>query len=88
VDAESGGRCRDMTLAPGRSSGTRRADSSRSGDRRGAASPPVRGGVRARHGKVERARRGLRLETIVNIANGVDVDAGELHINLPTPPSQ
>lgn len=37
-------------------------------------------------GKVERGQRSLRLETIVKIAAGLDVDAGELVSNLPMPP--
>lgn len=37
-------------------------------------------------GKVERGQRSLRLETIVKIASGLDVDAGELVSGLPPPP--
>lgn len=37
-------------------------------------------------GKVERGQRSLRLETIVKIADGLDVDAGELVTGLPLPP--
>ena len=36
-------------------------------------------------GKVERGQRSLRLETIVKIAGGLDVDPGELVGGLPTP---
>ncbi|RWA16580.1 hypothetical protein MBRU_07595 [Mycolicibacterium brumae DSM 44177] len=36
-------------------------------------------------GKVERGQRSLRLETIVKIAEGLDVDAGKLVSGLPTP---
>ena len=36
-------------------------------------------------GKVERGQRSLRLETIVKIACGLDVDPGELVGGLPTP---
>lgn len=37
-------------------------------------------------GKVERGQRSLRLETIVKIAKGLDVDAGILVSKLPVPP--
>ena len=37
-------------------------------------------------GKVERGQRSLRLETIVKIAEGLDIDAGELVTKLPVPP--
>jgi ribosome-binding protein aMBF1 (putative translation factor) len=37
-------------------------------------------------GKVERGQRSLRLETIVKIADGLDVDAGKLVSRLPVPP--
>lgn len=36
-------------------------------------------------GKVERGQRSLRLETIVRIARGLDVDAGQLVRELPLP---
>lgn len=36
-------------------------------------------------GKVERGQRSLRLETIVKIADGLDIDAGELVSKLPVP---
>lgn len=36
-------------------------------------------------GKVERGQRSLRLETIVKIADGLDVDAGHLVAKLPLP---
>lgn len=36
-------------------------------------------------GKVERGQRSLRLETIVKIADGLDIDAGELVSRLPAP---
>jgi ribosome-binding protein aMBF1 (putative translation factor) len=36
-------------------------------------------------GKVERGQRSLRLETIVKIADGLDVDAGKLVSKLPVP---
>jgi transcriptional regulator with XRE-family HTH domain len=36
-------------------------------------------------GKVERGQRSLRLETIVKIAGGLDVDPGELVAELPSP---
>ena len=36
-------------------------------------------------GKVERGQRSLRLETIVKIAEGLEVDAGVLVGGLPTP---
>jgi transcriptional regulator with XRE-family HTH domain len=38
-------------------------------------------------GKVERGQRSLRLETIVKIAGGLDVDPGKLVEQLPDPPS-
>ncbi len=38
-------------------------------------------------GKVERGQRSLRLETIVKIADGLDVDAGTLVNGLPVPMS-
>ncbi|MDG4668647.1 helix-turn-helix transcriptional regulator [Mycobacterium sp. 236(2023)] len=34
-------------------------------------------------GKVERGQRSLRLETIVKIASGLDIDAGKLVSGLP-----
>lgn len=34
-------------------------------------------------GKVERGQRSLRLETIVKIADGLDIDAGDLVSGLP-----
>lgn len=37
-------------------------------------------------GKVERGQRSLRLETIVKIAHGLAVDAGDLVTGLPVPP--
>jgi transcriptional regulator with XRE-family HTH domain len=37
-------------------------------------------------GKVERGQRSLRLETILKIADGLDIDAGELVSGLPLPP--
>jgi len=37
-------------------------------------------------GKVERGQRSLRLETIVKIAYGLDIDAGDLVSGLPSPP--
>lgn len=37
-------------------------------------------------GKVERGQRSLRLETILKIAAGLDVDAGQLVTGLPSPP--
>jgi ribosome-binding protein aMBF1 (putative translation factor) len=37
-------------------------------------------------GKVERGQRSLRLETIVKIAVGLDIDAGDLVTELPLPP--
>jgi ribosome-binding protein aMBF1 (putative translation factor) len=37
-------------------------------------------------GKVERGQRSLRLETIIKIAEGLDVDAGDLVSGLPSPP--
>lgn len=36
-------------------------------------------------GKVERGQRSLRLETIVRIARGLDIDAGQLVRGLPLP---
>ncbi|MDO3645687.1 helix-turn-helix domain-containing protein [Nocardia mangyaensis] len=36
-------------------------------------------------GKVERGQRSLRLETIVKIADGLDIDAGQLVRGLPVP---
>lgn len=36
-------------------------------------------------GKVERGQRSLRLETIVKIAAGLDVDPGDLVRQLPVP---
>lgn len=36
-------------------------------------------------GKVERGQRSLRLETIVRIANGLEIDAGVLVSGLPAP---
>jgi transcriptional regulator with XRE-family HTH domain len=36
-------------------------------------------------GKVERGQRSLRLETILKIAAGLDIDAGELMSGLPPP---
>lgn len=36
-------------------------------------------------GKVERGQRSLRLETIVKIAAGLEVDPGELVAGLPDP---
>lgn len=36
-------------------------------------------------GKVERGQRSLRLETIVKIAAGLDIDAGRLVAKLPMP---
>lgn len=36
-------------------------------------------------GKVERGQRSLRLETIVKIAAGLDVDPAKLVAGLPTP---
>jgi len=38
-------------------------------------------------GKVERGQRSLRLETIIKIADGLDIDAGKLVSKLPVPPS-
>lgn len=35
--------------------------------------------------KVERGQRSLRLETIVKIAHGLDIDPGNLVSNLPAP---
>ncbi|MCV7384396.1 helix-turn-helix transcriptional regulator [Mycolicibacter longobardus] len=47
----------------------------------------VRCGVHwTQFGKVERGQRSLRLETIVKIAAGLEIDAGELVSNLPMPP--
>jgi transcriptional regulator with XRE-family HTH domain len=37
-------------------------------------------------GKVERGQRSLRLETIVKIAAGLEVDPGTLVAGLPDPP--
>jgi hypothetical protein len=34
---------------------------------------------------VERGQRSLRLETIVKIAEGLDIDAGDLVSGLPVP---
>jgi len=34
-------------------------------------------------GKIERGQRSLRLETIVKIARGLDIDAGDLVRDLP-----
>jgi len=39
-------------------------------------------------GKVERGQRSLRLETIIKIADGLDVDAGDLVTELPLPPGE
>jgi ribosome-binding protein aMBF1 (putative translation factor) len=39
-------------------------------------------------GKVERGQRSLRLETIVKIADGLDIDAGKLVSKLPVPPPE
>jgi transcriptional regulator with XRE-family HTH domain len=39
-------------------------------------------------GKVERGQRSLRLETIMKIAAGLDVDAGALVTGLPAPADQ
>jgi transcriptional regulator with XRE-family HTH domain len=39
-------------------------------------------------GKVERGQRSLRLETIVKIAGGLDVDPGKLVTGLPDPGRQ
>jgi ribosome-binding protein aMBF1 (putative translation factor) len=36
-------------------------------------------------GKVERGQRSLRLETIVKIADGLDIDPGDLVRQLPVP---
>lgn len=38
-------------------------------------------------GKVERGQRSLRLETIVKIAAGLEIDPGELVSELPMPQS-
>jgi ribosome-binding protein aMBF1 (putative translation factor) len=38
-------------------------------------------------GKVERGQRSLRLETILKIADGLDIDAGRLVTGLPVPAS-
>lgn len=37
-------------------------------------------------GKVERGQRSLRLETIVKIAAGLEIDPGKLVAGLPDPP--
>jgi transcriptional regulator with XRE-family HTH domain len=39
-------------------------------------------------GKVERGQRSLRLETIIKIAYGLDIDAGDLVTELPLPPGE
>jgi transcriptional regulator with XRE-family HTH domain len=39
-------------------------------------------------GKVERGQRSLRLETIVKIAAGLDIDPGDLVTGLPDPDRQ
>jgi transcriptional regulator with XRE-family HTH domain len=39
-------------------------------------------------GKVERGQRSLRLETIIKIADGLDIDAGDLVTELPLPPGE
>lgn len=39
-------------------------------------------------GKVERGQRSLRLETIVKIAHGLDIEAGNLVSGLPLPPEE
>jgi ribosome-binding protein aMBF1 (putative translation factor) len=39
-------------------------------------------------GKVERGQRSLRLETIIKIADGLGVDAGDLVSKLPLPPEE
>lgn len=39
-------------------------------------------------GKVERGQRSLRLETIVKIAHGLDIEAGDLVSGLPLPPEE
>ncbi len=39
-------------------------------------------------GKVERGQRSLRLETIVKIAAGLDIDPGQLVTGLPAPDPQ
>jgi len=36
-------------------------------------------------GKVERGQRSLRLENIIKIADGLDIDAGKLVSGLPAP---
>lgn len=36
-------------------------------------------------GKVERGQRSLRLETIIKIAEGLHIDAGDLVTKLPVP---
>ena len=36
-------------------------------------------------GKIERGQRSLRLETILKIAAGLDIDAGQLVSGLPAP---
>lgn len=38
------------------------------------------------YGKVERGQRSVRLETILKVAAGLDIDAGELISGLPLPP--
>jgi transcriptional regulator with XRE-family HTH domain len=38
-------------------------------------------------GKVERGQRSLRLETIIKIAEGLEIDAGDLVSGLPGPSS-
>lgn len=39
-------------------------------------------------GKVERGQRSLRLETIVKIAEGLDIDPADLVTELPLPPGE
>lgn len=39
-------------------------------------------------GKVERGQRSLRLETIIKIADGLEIDAGDLVTGLPLPPEE
>lgn len=39
-------------------------------------------------GKVERGQRSLRLETIVKIADGLEIDPGDLVSGLPLPPDE
>ena len=39
-------------------------------------------------GKVERGQRSLRLETIMKIADGLGIDAGDLVTGLPLPPDE